>query len=162
MYFWIWLIPFHFPVNRPFHGFFNFWHGPVRENPCQHRYHWKERLNISRTARFRYSSAPQRCENLQTLIWSTVQTPGKFRDFEVTYQAWDAELHHEMKNREDSWTDTKRSGVFLTNFEVLHLVTKHGAQSVEWLILRLKRNDFRRRNQGSKNEQPYFYTLIKH
>ena len=57
-----------------------------------------------RTARFRYSSAPQRCENLQTLIWSTIQTPGKFRDFEVTYQAWDAVLHHEMKHREDSWT----------------------------------------------------------
>ena len=36
-----------------------------------------------------------------------------------------------------------RSVVFLTNFEVFHLVVKH---CVECLTLLLKQNDFRRRN----------------
>ena len=35
-------------------------------------------------------------------------------------------------------------------FELFHLVMKH---CVECLILSLKQNDFRRRNQGCKNEQ---------
>ena len=39
---------------------------------------------------------------------------------------------------------------FLTNFEVFHLMMKH---CVEFLILLLKQNDFRRTNQGCKNEQ---------
>ena len=39
--------------------------------------------------------------------------------------------------------NTTRGGVFLTNFEVFHLVMK---QCVECLILLLKENDFRRRN----------------
>ena len=45
-----------------------------------------------------------------------------------------------------------RSGVFLTNFEVFHLVMK---QRVECLILLdiTQTIDFRRRNYGSKNEQ---------
>ena len=101
------------PANRPFHGFFNFWHGPVRENPCQHVHHWKERLNIRRIARFRYSSAPQRCENLQTLIWSTTETSGKFRDFDLNvYQAWEAVFHHEIKHRENSCKYDAQRSVF--------------------------------------------------
>ena len=39
--------------------------------------------------------------------------------------------------------NTTRSGVFLTNFEVFHLVMKHCDNC---LILLLKRNDFRSRN----------------
>ena len=39
---------------------------------------------------------------------------------------------------------------FLTNFEVIDLVMKH---CVEYLILLLKQNDFRRINQGCKNDK---------
>ena len=46
--------------------------------------------------------------------------------------------------------NTTRSGVFLTNFEVIDLVMKH---CVEYLMLLLKQNDFRRRNQGCKNDK---------
>ena len=53
---------------------------------------------------------------------------------------------------------TTRSGVFLTNFEVFHLVMK---RCVECSILLLKQNDFTRRNQGYKNEQ-FFHLLSKH
>ena len=41
------------------------------------------------------------------------------------------------------------SGVFLTNFEVFHLVMKVRRM----LDILIKQNDFRRRNQGCKNEQ---------
>ena len=41
--------------------------------------------------------------------------------------------------------NTTCSGVFLTNFEMFHLVMKH---CVECLILLLKQNDFTKRNLG--------------
>ena len=47
-----------------------------------------------------------------------------------------------------------RSRVFLMTFEMFHLVMKH---CVECLILRLEQNDFRRRNQGCKNEQFFIW-----
>ena len=62
------------------------------------------------------------------------------------YQAWDAVFHHQMKHWEKSdknAENTTRSGVLLTNFEVLHLVMKH---CVKCLILLHKQNEFRRRN----------------
>ena len=40
---------------------------------------------------------------------------------------------------------TTRNGVFLTNFQVLHMLMKH---CVECLILLLKQNDFRRKKLG--------------
>ena len=46
-------------------------------------------------------------------------------------------------NTEKRVENTTRSGVFLMNFEVFHLVMK---RCVECLILLLKQNDFRRRN----------------
>ena len=46
------------------------------------------------------------------------------------------------------------SGVFLTNFEVFHLVMKVRRM----LDIFIKQNDFRRRNQGCKNEQ--FFILF--
>ena len=56
--------------------------------------------------------------------------------------------------------NTTRSGVFLTNFEVFHLLMK------QCRILDIttvpKQNDFRRKNQGCNNEQfsSDFQTLI--
>ena len=47
-----------------------------------------------------------------------------------------------------------RSRVFLMTFEMFHLVMKH---CVKCLILRLEQNDFRRRNQGCKNEQFFIW-----
>ena len=61
---------------------------------------------------------------------------------EVIYQTWDAVFHHQM-NTEKRVENTTRSGVFLTNFEVFHLVMKH---CVECLIFLLKQNHFWRRN----------------
>ena len=62
----------------------------------------------------------------------------------VIYQAWDAVFYHQMKHREESWKyDAQQRSMFLTNFEVFHLVMKH---CVECLILLLKQNDFRRTN----------------
>ena len=54
-----------------------------------------------------------------------------------------------FRNTEKRVENTTHSEVFLTNFKVFHLVLKH---CVEYLILLLKQNDFRRRNWGCKNE----------
>ena len=48
-----------------------------------------------------------------------------------------------MRRSVERVENTTRSGVFLMNFEVFHLVMK---RCVECLILLLKQNDFRRRN----------------
>ena len=57
--------------------------------------------------------------------------------------------------------NTTRSGVFLTNFEVIDLVMKH---CVEYLILLLRQNDFRREIKDAKmtSFSSDFQTLIKH
>ena len=49
------------------------------------------------------------------------------------------------------------SGMFLTNFEVIHLVMKH---YVEYLILLLEQKDFRRTRMSSFLSD--FQTLIEH
>ena len=51
-----------------------------------------------------------------------------------------------------------RSGVFLTNFEVFHLVMKY---SVECLILLIKKNDYRRRIAKMSSFSADVKTLIK-
>ena len=40
---------------HPVHGFFNFWHGQVKEKISRH--HWKVRLKISNIAKFESASA---------------------------------------------------------------------------------------------------------
>ena len=59
----------------------------------------------------------------------------------VIYQAWDAVFYHQMKHREKSWKIRRAAEYFLTNLEVCHLMMKH---CVEFLILLLKQNDFKR------------------
>ena len=49
------LVLFRCVSNRPFHGFFNFWHEQVREKISRH--HWEERLKISKIAKFESASA---------------------------------------------------------------------------------------------------------
>ena len=66
-----------------------------------------------------------------------------FLFFWLIYQERDAVIHHQMKHQEESRKNTTRSGVFLTNVEVFHLVMKH---CVECLTLLLKRKDFGRIN----------------
>ena len=57
--------------------------------------------------------------------------------------------------------NTTHSGVFLTNFQVFHLVMKH---CVECLILLLKQNGFRGEIKEKKMSSfsSDFQTLIKH
>ena len=59
-------------VNRPFHGFFNFCHEQIRENPS---YPLKKGLKISKIAKFETDLlktnegiAPQSPEVLQTFV----------------------------------------------------------------------------------------------
>ena len=75
------------------------------------------------------------------LKWELKGTQLAFRkDAQVIYQAW--VFHHQRKTQK-RFENTRRSREFLTNFDVFHLVVKHG---VECLILFLKQNDFGRRN----------------
>ena len=63
---------------RPFHVFFNFWHGQVRENPSTPL---KKCLEINTTAKFESDllkvnkeTAPQSHKTLQTFVWWGAQT----------------------------------------------------------------------------------------
>ena len=47
-------------ANSPFHGFFNFWHVPVRKI---RRHHWKERLKISTFVKFESDTSLAREDN---------------------------------------------------------------------------------------------------
>ena len=62
-------------ANTPFRGFFNFWHGSVRENSST-PLNLKHRLKIGTIAKFDSHSpqacediGPQSCEKLQTFVW---------------------------------------------------------------------------------------------
>ena len=66
---------FNVAIDRPFHGFLNFFYGQVREHPST-SLNEKEQLKISKIARFESDAslvgediAPQSCENLQTFVW---------------------------------------------------------------------------------------------
>ena len=62
-------------------------------------------------------------------------------------------FHHQMKHCEESWKyDGQRS-----IFDELWDVSSGDEHCVKWLILLLKQNDFRRRNQGCKHEQFFIW-----
>ena len=47
------------------------------------------------------------------------------KEFHVIYQAWDTVFHYQTKHGEESYKNVTCSRVFLTKFEVFHLVMKH-------------------------------------
>ena len=82
---------------------------------------------------------------------------------EVIHQAWDAVFHHQKKHQEESWKNTTRSRVFLTNFEVFHLVMKHCVEFFAWYLFSNKiilDREIKRAKMSSFSSD--FQTLIKH
>ena len=84
----------------------------------------------------------------ETEIWSNWQKaycarPIPCLEFLCRYIKNETQCFITRWNTEKRVENTTRSGVFLTNFEMFHLVMKH---CVSCLILLLKQNDFRRRN----------------
>ena len=70
-------------------------------------------------------------------------------------------FHHQLKHREESLKYDAQQSLFLTKFEVFHLVMKH---CVECLILLIKQNYLEGEVKGAKlsSFSSDFQTLIKH